>query len=337
MKVFTRDYRITGDYPEPFSKYFEGMRPCVFDIEATGLDPSRSKVCLTALLVRTDTGIRITQFLAENHYEEDRVLMATCDFLERENIDYLITFNGKAYDIPFMNTRLERTFLDRKIRLYDFDLYRFLSKGTDLRKRIGSMSQKSLEDHYGICSDRQDTISGRQSVALFDEYSLTGDSVVEKIILTHNREDVLQLHRLMFLAMDDVEDVDQAMAVYGFPLFSGRYSVRAHVSKTWNMLMIRGDQLCKPVSAAFFPSDDDPLTVIFNASSASYEIDVPAGRLDDSYYIDAQSLGIDLSGDPDCVNGFVILGSRTVNLLSDIITRRVIESRILPLLDAADI
>ena len=69
MKTFTRDYRITGEYREQFMSYFAGMKPCILDIEATGLDPSRCKVCLVALLVQTDRGIRITQFLAENHYD----------------------------------------------------------------------------------------------------------------------------------------------------------------------------------------------------------------------------------------------------------------------------
>ena len=171
MKTFTRDYRITADYPSWFDSYFEGMRPCILDIEATGLDPSRCKVCLIALLVHTDNGIRITQFLAENHYEENRVLDAAMDFLKREKIGYLITFNGQAYDVPFINRRLERNFSESHLDLFDFDLFRYLRKGTQLKSRIGSMSQKSIDEHSGIFSDRQDTISGRECGRLFDEYS----------------------------------------------------------------------------------------------------------------------------------------------------------------------
>ncbi|MBR1986511.1 MAG: ribonuclease H-like domain-containing protein, partial [Mogibacterium sp.] len=76
MKVFTRDYRITGEYHPEWDAYFSGMKPCVLDIEATGLDRSRCKAILIGLLMRTDSGVRITQFLAENHYEEDKVLEA---------------------------------------------------------------------------------------------------------------------------------------------------------------------------------------------------------------------------------------------------------------------
>lgn len=316
MKTFTRDYRITADYPSWFNSYFEGMKPCILDIEATGLDPSRCKVCLIALLVHTDSGIRITQFLAENHYEENRVLDAAMDFLKREDIGYLITFNGQAYDVPFINRRLERSFSDEHLDLFDFDPFRYLRKGTDLKRRIGSMSQKSIEEHYGIFSDRRDTISGRESVRLFDEYSLTGNSTIEKIILTHNREDVLQLCRLMHLSLDEPEDPDAALALHGFPAADGRFAVRPALSRPGKILRITGEQLKQPVSASYFPDETSPVTAVFNASSSSFEIDLPVERMDSECYVDLQSLGLDMDDDPDCVNGFLILDSASVNRLS---------------------
>lgn len=303
------------------------MTPCVLDIESTGLDPSRCKAILTGLLTRTDRGVRITQFLAENHYEEDRVLDATMEFLEDEGIDFLITFNGQAFDVPFLNTRLEQSYGGRHIGLYDFDLYRFLRKCTDLRSRVSSMSQMSLENYFGIFGDRNDTITGRESVAMFDEYSLSGSSTLEKIILTHNREDVLHLHRLMYLSLGEADDFDAAMAVYGFPVLGGRYSCRPYISKAKKLLRITGDQLAYPVSAAYFPDMDSSLTAVFAATSSSYEIDAPLGRLGDDFYIDIEPLGAGLGGelaaDPDCVNGYLILNPRTVNLISRLIVEHL--------------
>lgn len=316
MKTFTRDYRIANSYPQKFSSYMNGMRPCVLDIEATGLDPSRSKVCLIALLVQTDNGIRITQFLSENHYEEHRVLEAALDYLKRERIGYLVTFNGQAYDVPFINKRLECIFSDDRIDLFDFDLFRFLRRGTDLKSRIGSMRQMAIEEYYGIFSDRQDTITGRESVRLFDEYAITGNSTIEKIILTHNREDVLQLNRLMHLSLPDCDDFDAAMALHGFPSSDGRLVIRPALSKPGKVLRILGEQLKDPVSAAFFPDDHSPLTVEFRASSSSFEIDVPARRMQDDCFIDVRSLGVNMDDDPDCVNGYLIMNSRTANKLS---------------------
>ena len=328
MKTFTRDYRITGGYSENFMSYFGGMKPCILDIEATGLDPSRCKVCLVALLVQTDTGIRITQFLAENHYEESRVLDAVLRFLKDEGVSLLITFNGQAYDIPFINRRLEMNFSDSYIDIFDFDLYRFLRKGTDLKDRAGSMSQKSIENFYGIYSDRKDTITGRESVTLFNEYSLTGNPVIEKVILTHNREDVLQLHRLMFLSLDEPEDFDAAIALHGFPSSDGRLVIRPYISRQAKQLRICGEQLHDPVSAAFFPDEDDPLLVQFNASTSSYEITAPLCKKCDIFFIDTEALGLDLSDDPDCVNGFLIMNPRSVNRISRLIADRIIREKL---------
>ena len=326
MKVFTRDYRITGEYHPDWDTYFGDLKPCVLDIEATGLDRSRCKAVLIGLLMRTESGVRITQFLAENHYEEAKVLDAAMDHLEENDAGYLITFNGCAFDVPFMNARMDADFLGRQLRMYNFDLYRFLRRCTDLRNRLGSMSQMAIEDHYGILSDRRDTITGRESIALFDQYSVSGNSTVEKVILTHNREDVLHLNRLMYAALADVPDIHQALAAYGFPAAGGRLSVRPKVKSFAGKLRITGEQITDPIAAAYFPDADCPVTASFNASSSSFEITVPVSSHDDDHYLDLSFLaGRDhaiyngLLSDPDCINGYLILNPRTVDLISKIL------------------
>ena len=321
MKVFTRDYRITGEYHPAWDAYFRGMKPCVLDIEATGLDRSRCKAILIGLLMRTGSGVRITQFLAENHYEESKVLEATMDYLEENDAGYIITFNGCAFDVPFINARLDANFLGRQLKMYHFDLYRFLRRCTDMKDRLASMSQMSIENYYGILSDRGDTITGKESVALFDQYSISGNSTIEKIILTHNREDVLHLNRLMYLTLADVPDIHQALASYGFPSAGGRLSVRPKVKNFARTLRITGEQITDPIAAAYFPGADDPLTVTFNASSASFEITAPLSSHGDDLYIDISFIDSpELHNDRDCINGYLILNPRTVNLLSRVLS-----------------
>ena len=321
MKVFTRDYRITGDYHPLWNEYFEGMKPCVLDIEATGLDRARCKVILIGLLVKTESGARITQFLAENHYEEPKVLDAAMEFLESEGVGCLITFNGYAYDIPFINARLDACMDGRRLHMYHFDLYRFLRKATDMRQRVSSMSQMSLEDYYGILSDRGDTITGKESVTLFDQYAISGNSTLEKIILTHNREDVLHLHRLMYLTLGDIPDFHAALAAYGFPAGDGRFSVRPCIKQKGrgSILRITGEQIRDPFSAAYFPDADCPLTVTFSASTSSFEIEAPICRYGDEYYMDVSFLPNAFAGDPDLIGSNLILTPRTINLLSTLI------------------
>lgn len=197
MKKFTRSYNTYIYSGQIFDLYHGGLKPCIFDIETTGLSAQRgNKIILTACLIPNSTGVTITQFLAENPYEEDRVIMATMDFLKDESIDYLITYNGASFDIPFMKQRLATKNLHYVLNMYEFDLYNFIRSNTGLKSQIGSLSQKNVEQHFGISSNRKDVISGRESVKLFAEYAINQDSVIEKIILTHNREDVLQLCHL---------------------------------------------------------------------------------------------------------------------------------------------
>ena len=207
--------------------------------------------------------------------------------------------------------------------MYHFDLYRFLCKCTDMRKRVDRMSQMSIEDHYGIFSDRGDTITGRESVALFDQYALSGNSTIEKIILTHNREDVLHLHRLMYLTLADVPDIHQALAVYGLPAAGGRLSVRHAIKRASSgrtadpVLKITGEQIKDPVSCAYFPDGNSPVTAVFNSESRSFEIDVPVNTHPEAMFMDISSLGTDMfCNDPDCVNNYLILNPRTTNLVS---------------------
>lgn len=197
MKKFTRSYNTYIYSGQIFDLYHGGLKPCIFDIETTGLSAQRgNKIILTACLIPNSKGVTITQFLAENPYEEDRVIMATMNFLKDESVDYLITYNGASFDIPFVKQRLATKNLPYVLNIYEFDLYNFIRSNTGLKSQIGSLSQKNVEQHFGISSNRKDVISGRESVKLFAEYAINHDSVIEKIILTHNREDVLQLCHL---------------------------------------------------------------------------------------------------------------------------------------------
>ena len=326
---------MEGLFPASYMKYFEGMRPCVLDIETSGLSRENSKVILMGLLTETDSGVKVTQFLAENHYEEHKVLQATLDFLRAENIGYLITYNGASFDLPFIGKRLEAHFFEESVNMYDLDLFRFIKCGTDLRQRLDSLSQKSVENYYGILGDRDDSITGRESITMFDEYSLTGNSTLEKIILTHNREDVLHLYRLMHYVLSDIDrdgNMDNALARYGFPILKGRLAVRPSIcckgrgSNKQYTLKINGDQIKEAFSAAYFPDMDNPFTAEFNSETRMFQIELPIEKAPDDLsdaatgcYLDTAQLGLDLSSDCDCVNDFLILNPRTINLAASLI------------------
>lgn len=238
-----------------FNLYFGGLKGCVFDIETTGFQAKsgRAKVILTAMLVPTEHGVRVTQFLAENSYEEDRVIAKTMEFLAAEGVDYLITFNGTTFDVPFMRDRIEALHLPYELNMYNLDLYSFLKRYSVLPQHLESMSQKSIEYHYGLSKDRQDVINGAQSVKLYFEYMTTHDGMTEKIILTHNREDVVQLYKLLKAAgylgfsgcLKDGMDFHTAIAKYGIPV-GDNAMLTAQPQITRSRMRIRGRQRWAP-------------------------------------------------------------------------------------------
>ncbi len=336
MKEFNREYRIPHFHGEEFDRYFGGLKPCVFDIETTGFSKTSNKVILTAMLVPFDGGVRVTQFLAENHFEENRVIKATLDYMKKDTVDYLLTFNGISFDIPFFNARAEYVHSEDVLRFYNFDLYTFLKKHSTLPQRLDSLSQKSVEKCFGIYNARRDTISGGESVRLFNEYAVSGSSLNEKLILTHNREDVTQLHTLMLRAgFEDFSNIlkadslDESLSTYGFPVRSSADSaadlaVRARIDIRKSLIIITGDQFGDAVSAELYPDDCRSYRASFSAATRSLRIELPYSTYGDDFYINIKALGLDneLRELDSYVNGHLILrsdgrtDSRAVNALA---------------------
>jgi hypothetical protein len=302
MKTFTRDYNIRPFGGGVFDLYFGGLRPCVFDIETTGLSSARGgKIILTAMMIPHGAGMRTTQFLAEDPYEEDRVIMATAQLLEEENIGCLITYNGDSFDVPFVKRRIDALGLPCDFMYFDFDVYSFLRKCSVLPEMLDSMSQKNVERYFGIGSDRYDVITGRESVKLYSDYVRTGDTVTEKVILTHNREDVLQLEKLLHAAGTDdflpilrLASFDEAAGRTGFPSASGSLSARPRLAA--DCLTVTGRQFRPPgfLSAALFPDFDSDISAEFNSRSAAYEIRIPLLRRGRSSFCDLIKLSREL-------------------------------------------
>ena len=86
-------------------------------------------------------------------------------------------------------------------------------------------------------------------------------------------------------------------------------------------MRITGEQISDPIAAAYFPDADEPLTATFNATSSSFEIIAPLNSHGDDLYMDISFIDSPaLRNDPDCINGYLILNSRTVNLLSGVLS-----------------
>ncbi|WP_416839799.1 ribonuclease H-like domain-containing protein [Haloferax sp. DFSO52] len=157
-------------------RLYENFRDdtCFFDIETTGLSAERDDVTTvsfyrdgeTTTLVQGDT--------------------LTVDALSEQFADakLIATFNGARFDVPFLETSF-----DIDIDVPHVDLM-YPCKTLDLTGGL-----KQIEKDVGIDRDRPD-ISGRDAVRLWREYERGDDDALETLV-SYNREDTVNLERLM--------------------------------------------------------------------------------------------------------------------------------------------
>lgn len=147
------------------------------DIETTGLGTETDHVTTLSLF---GNGRLYTYIFGEN-------LDAFLDDVLQFKV--LASYNGKCFDIPF----LERQFRTR-----------FCQPHIDLRYVLRSLGYKGglkgCEQQLGISRNDLDGIDGFWAVLLWQEYERTGDRRALDTLLAYNIEDTVNLERLMVIA-----------------------------------------------------------------------------------------------------------------------------------------
>lgn len=208
MKIIRENFKLDKKTLETlnskqFNRFFNVNKISIFDIETTGLYPKHDKIILIGF-VHIMPGYNdgeLVQFFAETPEEEKDILLNTTH--EVSESDILITYNGRSFDVPFLDTRCKKYSIHSK-NIFNLDLYQLVRNYSTLKNVLGSLSQKSMEGFMQIEHLRADEISGGESVNLYNEYtandsaSFRSEELLKKILL-HNRDDVLQLTRLISL------------------------------------------------------------------------------------------------------------------------------------------
>lgn len=171
-----------------------------FDIETTGFDKEEDSIILLSIGYFKDKGnFNIKQYFCENIKEESELLSELKQYLA--GFDMWCSYNGIAFDEPFIRERMEINGLSFIPPREHVDIYRIIRP---YYKKLGMerCNLKSVEKYVGI--DRQDKIDGGMSVDLYNEFLKTGDKDIRHTILLHNYEDVLHLP-LIFELVDEVK------------------------------------------------------------------------------------------------------------------------------------
>jgi len=146
---------------------------CFLDIETTGLDQHRDDVTVVGLHSPGETTVLV----------DGRDL--TADRLQRrlDEAKLLVTFNGKRFDVPFLESAFG---VDVDVPHVDL-LY-------PCRRLDLTGGLKAIESEVGIDRDRPD-LSGRDAVRLWHEYERGDDDALETLV-SYNRDDTENLRVL---------------------------------------------------------------------------------------------------------------------------------------------
>ena len=142
--------------------YFKGMRIGVLDIETTGLNPAVNHFILGGLYSVPEGTLH--QFFAETRAEEEEALSGYLDILR--DLDLVITYNGRHFDLPFVEKRWRRYSGASAALPYNLDLYLVLNGHSPIKRFVPNLKQKTVENYMGLWQSRDEEISGEESVEL---------------------------------------------------------------------------------------------------------------------------------------------------------------------------
>lgn len=170
------------------------MREAVFlDTETTGLGMGAGTyVFLVGAGFLDADGFHVRQYFLRDPGEEEPFLEALHEFLQRFSI--LVTFNGKAFDWPLLESRYvgHRSFrrppLDEPLHIDLLHPSRRLWK-----RRLESCALQSLERHILGIERGTDDVPGWLIPSLYFRYVHSGDARTLKGVFYHNLVDILSL------------------------------------------------------------------------------------------------------------------------------------------------
>jgi len=162
------------------------------DLETTGLSGGVGVVpFLVGLGYFRDDHFQVKQFFLGDLAEERNLLRELGQFFSQMDFRSLVTFNGKAFDLPLLETRF---ILHREtLPLCGLPHLDFLFSARSLWShkhescRLYHLAQQILE------ADREEDIPSAEIPDRYFEFLRTGDLSLIEPILYHNQEDLLSL------------------------------------------------------------------------------------------------------------------------------------------------
>ncbi len=255
-----------------------------FDIETTGLSADKNQVYMVGVLRRTSDEWRLTQWLSDTPESEGAILDAFFSCLKDFRI--LVSFNGDAFDIPFLIKRCNVWNFGYNFNdIRSVDIYKL---ARPFRNILGleSCRQKSIESFLGI--DREDIYSGGELINVYIQYLYTGDTSFSDLLLLHNADDLKGMPKILsILSYPDF---------FSSPLHLKDRELTVEDGPDSHISLFCESEVSVPVPVSVRA---DPVTCRINGNTVSLEIDLLRGTLkhffpdpEDYYYLIYEDMAV---------------------------------------------
>lgn len=162
------------------------------DIETTGLWANQPLFLVGVLCL--DQGELVLKQLLARHYQEERALLTYLSRLLAQ-AQVIVTFNGKRFDLPYIEQRLVYHNLPPLKELFQVDLYFHARR---LPQDLPNRRLVTLEE-YLLGKEREGDVPGYLVPTLYHRFVRTGETQLLQPVLEHNVQDVISLARLLYL------------------------------------------------------------------------------------------------------------------------------------------
>lgn len=188
---------IGASYAELLS-FFSFSDIAVLDIETLGLT-FNFPIILVGMLSLSETGYETRQYLCIDYHLEAPMLCEALSDLSRFPV--LVTYNGKAFDVPYVNHRASFHGISQSLDQVNIDLLSHARK--HYRTRLPDCRLATLEQSV-LGVSRTDDIPGGGVPAAYRRYLEAGDIRHVQPILDHNLQDLRSLFQLFLLSLDEM-------------------------------------------------------------------------------------------------------------------------------------
>ncbi len=175
-----------------------GVEDVLFvDLETTGL--SNTPVFLIGAMVWDESGLSVRQYFARSLEEERAILSLFAELLSPAT--WLVTFNGKSFDWPFVQNRAYRHGVDVPFHSVHVDLLHVGRRAWG--DGLPNCRLQTLERF--ICDRTRDgDIPSSEIPAAYRRFTRTGDASEMASVLEHNALDLITLADLITRLPADV-------------------------------------------------------------------------------------------------------------------------------------